>query len=953
MNNENCKVLYEKYARPSLTTFLKALKADVSYFKAVDCSLFYEEDGRTVEVLDATSGFGSALFGHNNPELKARIVNDLNNNVPFVVQGSIRGKAGHVCGKLNDMLGAITGKEYVSILCNTGAEAVETSIKVASFKNTKGKAIYLNSLNSIIENIKQGILNNSIRFDDNFESVVCKYLDIKTLSSIDATLDALFEKAKKTLDRSPLSISLKNGYHGKSTGALQLTHSDKFRGEFQGFGIPSLFVDPNDEDILEKELLKASLIVPSLCITDHTVTLELKNKIDVCALIFEPIQGEGGIRPISLKFLQKAKLLSKEHGFLLICDEIQTGIGRTGRFICSEKYDVDFDIYLLGKSLGGGLTKISSVSIEKQIYEKGFDVIHTTTFSEDELSSSVAIEVLKKIEDGNILKEVCEKGNFLLSELLFKKEKYPTIIKDVRGEGLLLGVELEHQELSSSSVIYNLSLSNMLGTMVASYLLNRHQIRIAATLSDGNIIRIQPSVTITTEQMVKLIHALDDVFGLIARADSGNLISHIIAPEKYQPDTKIDYSVSTRWLREKEIEAIKRRVTFIATPSSSTDIIDIDPSLERFSEHETDELIRLSAVLGIPIRLPGRVMEAANGEKIVFYLISVPYTPSMIGDLLKKGQIGQVEEIIDYLFRDSIIKGHTHFGLGSFTSIVTQNGLNLHSNKIGITTGNSLTVVSSADAMFKSAIDTGIDSKSFVLAIVGATGNIGSMYACYASDVCSQIVLIGRSNSMSRLTNVANQVYKNALLNPGKNHALYDFLFEKLGTDLVSEMANIEESTLFDFVMAKLGSDAPVKISTDLETVRSCNLVICTTNSPEKILYSNMVGKHETVISDVSFPPDVDRSVSEMPNTVVLHGGTVDISSVFDDRFRGIPTLGDKEAYACMSETILLALSGKTGHFSYGRLNINQLLEIRACAKNFGFIVDRPKEITNVFGEIK
>lgn len=949
MSYQQSTILYKKYARPSLGSILENFGADVSYVKAKGSAVFYQNGDQLVEVIDATSGFGSAFFGHNNPVFKARLIEDLSNDLPFVVQGSIRQKSAELCEKLNSMLNAITDQNYISILSNTGAEAVEAALKAACYRDSKRKRKFIKKLSSKIFQLRQKVSRGELRFGDTFKAYFEEAIGEIGNKTGEEILSILDSHIVGTINHPPITISLKNGYHGKSTGALQLTHSHSFRGEFKAFGIRSIFVDPNDEDSLVNTLEKNSIKLPDIKVKDNLIEIEKTDWANVAAMIFEPIQGEGGIREIKEPFLKKAKELSSKHDFLMICDEIQTGVGRTGRLLCSEKYNINFDIYLLGKSLGGGMTKISSVCIDTSAYEEGFDIVHTTTFSEDDISSSVAIEALNTIENTDILHQAREKGDYIRAELEGIAEQYPSVVKEVRGEGLLIGIELVTQETTNSNVIYNLSINKLLGKMIASYVLNRHKVRLAPTISDGDVIRLQPPGLISIEQIDRVLQALKDAFDLIAKADAGNLLAHLISPEKFQVSDRKDYSSANKWLRASDVAHIKKKITFIATPSSSQDIVDIDPSLARFDEAETEKIIEICAAMNMPVRLPGRVMKA-NGEEAVFYIISVPYTPKMMDKLYAQNALGHMKALIDDLVEEAISRGHSHFGLGSFTSIVTGNGLELKTDKIAITTGNSLTVVSSAEATFSEARSQGIKESHFRLGIIGANGNIGSMYATYASSVCKDMLLIGREGSEQRLRSVANQVYRYALDNPQSCAALNCALAGGISEEKLEAFKAAETHFLYKLITSEMGDGAPVRISTSAESAAQCNIIICTTNSPRKILFPSMVGDHKTIISDVSFPPDVDKTVSQMENVVVLHGGTVDISSVFDDRFRGIPTLGKQEGYACMSETILLGLYGKQEHFSYGKLEIKKLHEIKEQALKFGFVLDKPKQVTNVFG---
>ena len=157
-------------------------------------------------------------------------------------------------------------------------------------------------------------------------------------------------------------------------------------------------------------------------------------------MIFEPIQGEGGIREITPEFAQRAAALCAARGAPLIADEIQTGMGRTGTFLACEALGVTPDYVLLSKALGGGLAKISATLIRRDRHVDQFDVLHTSTYAEDDYSSGIALEGAGAARRRGA-RRVPPQGRRLLNGLRSLMAAYPDIIVDVRGRGLMVGVE--------------------------------------------------------------------------------------------------------------------------------------------------------------------------------------------------------------------------------------------------------------------------------------------------------------------------------------------------------------------------------------------------------------------------------------------------------------------------------------------------------------------------------
>jgi acetylornithine/N-succinyldiaminopimelate aminotransferase len=212
-------------------------------------------------------------------------------------------------------------------------------------------------------------------------------------------------------------LALENSFHGRTFGALSITHPAKYREPF-------------------------APLVPGVAFVRFNDVADLESKFDntVCALVLETIQGEGGIFPVSEAFWQRARFLATQHEAALIADEIQCGLGRTGRHFAYQKFTSRPDILAVAKPLAGGLPLGAIIANEK--FASAFvPGMHGTTFGGGPLICATALEFLNVIEDSDLLANIRERG----AELRQGIEKLATkfdFIREVRGEGLILGIDL-------------------------------------------------------------------------------------------------------------------------------------------------------------------------------------------------------------------------------------------------------------------------------------------------------------------------------------------------------------------------------------------------------------------------------------------------------------------------------------------------------------------------------
>jgi acetylornithine/N-succinyldiaminopimelate aminotransferase len=212
-------------------------------------------------------------------------------------------------------------------------------------------------------------------------------------------------------------LAMDNSFHGRTFGAVSVTSTEKYRLPFAPL-LPGIeFVRFNDVDDLESKF-------------DNTV----------CAVLIEPIQGEGGIHPVTEEFWNRARDLATQHDSLLIADEIQCGLGRTGRHFGYQKFRSKPDIVVIAKSLAAGLP-LGAILTSPTVAERISPGLHGSTFGGGPLVCATALEFLNIVEDSKLLENVRACGAELREGLAALAGKFD-FIREIRGEGLIIGIEL-------------------------------------------------------------------------------------------------------------------------------------------------------------------------------------------------------------------------------------------------------------------------------------------------------------------------------------------------------------------------------------------------------------------------------------------------------------------------------------------------------------------------------
>ncbi|MBP6964228.1 MAG: aminotransferase class III-fold pyridoxal phosphate-dependent enzyme [Armatimonadetes bacterium] len=269
-------------------------------------------------------------------------------------------------------------------------------------------------------------------------------------------------------------IATAAGFHGKSMGSLSATGRELYKSPFEPL-IPGFAHVPfGDARAVEDAF------------TD-----------DTAAVIVEPIQGEGGIRIPPDDYLPRLREICTRRGALLIMDEVQTGLGRTGKLFASEHWGVEPDIMTLAKALGGGVMPIGAFVGTPEVWEAVFSenpLMHTSTFGGNPLACAAALAAIEVIRRDDLSGRSAKLGAGFKAKLEAVREKHPKALAEVRGMGLMIGVEFTHEDV---------------GELVIGGLARRGVIA-AYTLNNPKVLRFEPPLIITEEQIATVVSAFDE-----------------------------------------------------------------------------------------------------------------------------------------------------------------------------------------------------------------------------------------------------------------------------------------------------------------------------------------------------------------------------------------------------------------------------------------------------------
>ncbi len=317
------------------------------------------------------------------------------------------------------------------------------------------------------------------------------------------------EAAVKVAERAagpkrPKVVYAENSFHGKTKGVLAITDGQLYRADFK-VADNTVKVPFGDIDAIERAFVADP---------------------EIGVIVLETVQGGGGIIQAPEEFWQKLRALCDRHGVIWVADEVQCGVGRTGRFFAFEHYGVVPDVTALAKSLGGGKTAMAAMIARRDVYMKAYGtpktaMIHAqATFGGIGEACATAIETLNVLYDEALIDNSAAIGDYLLERLQAVQAKHPKIVKEVRGKGLMVGIEFHDFSQTLPMVLRPIvsvlddKLKGSLSGFVGALLLRDYGVLVAFTEYNRNVIRLEPPLICGREHVDQFIEALD---GLLSR----------------------------------------------------------------------------------------------------------------------------------------------------------------------------------------------------------------------------------------------------------------------------------------------------------------------------------------------------------------------------------------------------------------------------------------------------
>jgi acetylornithine/succinyldiaminopimelate/putrescine aminotransferase len=312
-------------------------------------------------------------------------------------------------------------------------------------------------------------------------------------------VEAAIKLARAATGR-PRILYASHAFHGLTLGSLSLNGDEQFREGFGPFLPGADVVGFGDLEALRRELASG----------------------DVAAFIVEPVQGKGVNLPPD-GYLAGAQEACREHGTLFVCDEVQTGLGRTGRFFALEHWNLDPDMICVAKALSGGFVPIGGVLVSEEVRSRVFDgmergVRHGSTFGGNDMAAAAGLATLAVIEREGLVARSAALGDLLLELTRPLVERYE-IVRDVRGLGLMWAIELGTPESGRRRAVWSIverAQTGLAAQLIVVPLFQRHRIFCQVAGHRMNVVKALPALVVEEAEIRRFAAALEDV---VARAD--------------------------------------------------------------------------------------------------------------------------------------------------------------------------------------------------------------------------------------------------------------------------------------------------------------------------------------------------------------------------------------------------------------------------------------------------
>ncbi|KUN90897.1 aminotransferase class III-fold pyridoxal phosphate-dependent enzyme [Streptomyces caeruleatus] len=940
-----------RFSDSCLTELLGAFGTDVEYVRAKGDTLFHRaSDGTEVAVLDLLSGVGSLILGHNHPELVAEAKKFLDADSPVHTQVSVHEGADEVGRLLNEIIHReFPGTEdYLISLANSGAEAVEGAVKHAEFDRLHKAMRLIEEIEWNAGNAIAAVRSGAVQLSDGLSPLPSGRPAPATVEEFESALAELLAGNREKLGKPPVFFALERSFHGKLVGSVQLTHGPSYRAPFAALGLATRFVPPDQPGVLRAIADEERATVYDVVVGDGRIDIVERDFPVFAALIVEPVQSEGGIHVLTEEFAAAVRAICDDIGCPIIVDEIQSGMGRCGAFFAGSLNGFCGDYFTLSKSLGGGLAKVSATLVRESLYRKEFEFVHSSTFGRDGFSTAIALRTLRLLEadGGKAYERAAERGERLLEMLRALAGEYPDVIADVRGRGLLIGLEFTGPYTATSAIIRQHALSGTFGQVVAGYLLRVHGIRMLPTGSAPNVLRIEPSIYLGDDDIARLKEALTELCVVLRNQDALHLVHPVISPETRPAVAVRDFSAAPAdQAAPPDDQRPARKVAVISYLLTPGTLRELDPSLGELDDDRLELYGRRIEPLKAMPPLPPTRIDSPLGTSVELTVFPLTVTAQRMAERIRLGQHDEIRQDIEAYLR--IIKGlgcdiaaiGLHAGAVTDRSAVRVPGMTAGSG-LALTAATVLRDLTTAAEQHHGGLD------GLTLAVLGGAGRTGSTCAALAAEHVSKIVLVGsgRDGSEARLRAAAHRVYQEAwscVADGGELSGIPALLRkEPLIDGWLREQRPGDEPSgelIARYVEDRYGTDPFVVVTDDLSALAEGHLVLSAVTSPTPALTGEYL-RAGAVVCDVAVP------ASTVDGAALLRAGIHYVRSGILTAPGGasLPAgarggLGDGELFAGMAEAVVLALAD-AGPEQYGaQVTRSRLRDIRELARRHGF----------------
>lgn len=737
-------------------------------------------------------------------------------------------------------------------------------------------------------------------------------LDYVTFTNSGAeSIEAALKMARHATGRQAV-LSTRNSFHGKTFGALSATGKPDYQVHF---GLPLAGFD----------------YVEYGCVDSLREALE-SGRVPYAAFVVEPIQGEGGVHVPPAGYLREAEALCRRNGVVFIVDEVQTGLGRTGALFACDDEDIRPDILTLSKALGGGLVPIGAVLCSASVYTEKFALKHSSTFAGNALAARAGLATLDLLTRDNrsLLAHVRTEGAYLRAGLDTLQARHPNLIEQVRGRGFMLGLRFTTDRSEWNENFLGIAAEEReLAQFVASYLLNVERVRVAPTLNRGDVLRLQPPLIASREHSDLALEALARTLDVLSGRNTGRFYRAILRRERpaIRPDDEVPKSAAPVTAHTPVDDSGAHRFAFLLHPLDAQSYADYDATLSCLDPRELAEFEAtidglIDPVVGSSVRIVSRTGAAAVGD-----FIMISHTAAQLRTLAQRDALAVLQRALTL----AKARGARIVGLGAYTSVVSGGGLLLADDTVALTSGNSYTVVAGIEAVDLAMTRAERSWEGSAAAVAGAAGAIGSCMTILLSLRASRLVLVGNpaheaATGKARLLRVVQAIVE---------HALSTQADALPGSVAAHIRALAHQGSNPGLLAERVVEEGAVVLSDSTSALALADVIVTATSFPRNSVDANLL-RPGAIVCDISRPRSLSASAAlTRPDVLVIDGGIV---SVPGGVRIGPYGLKPGTSFACMAETMLLALEGRFEHTSIGHaLDMREITRQQVSARKHGF----------------